>query len=80
MTAARARATGALSVAAARLVPASAAKAREAPAEAVALRLVPASAARAREAVRMPARAAAPRTAGAAAKATEPAGKRPDAS
>ena len=80
MKAARARATGALPVAAARLVPASAAKAREAPAEAVVLRLVPACAAKARGAVRTPASAAAPRTAGAAAKAMEPVGKRPGAS
>ena len=80
MKAARARATGALSAAMARLVPANTAKAREAPAEAVVLRLVPACAAKARGAVRTPASAVAPRTAGAAAKAMEPVGKRPDAS
>ena len=72
MKAARVRAAEVLPVAAARLVPANTAKAREAPAEAVALRLAPASAARAREAVRT--------RASAAAKATEPVGKRPDAS
>ena len=80
MKAARARAAGALPAVMARLVPASVVKAREAPAEAIALRLVPASAVRAREAVRTRASVAAPRTAGAAAKATEPVGKRSDAS
>lgn len=80
MKAVRVRAAGALPAAMARLVPASVAKAREAPAEAVALRLVPACAAKAREAVRTRASAAAPRTACAAAKAMEPVGKRPDAS
>ena len=80
MKAVRARATGALSAAMARLVPANTAKAREVPAEAVALRLVPASVAKAREAVRTRASVAAPRTADAAAKAMEPVGKRPDAS
>ena len=81
MKAARVRvAAGAPPAAAARLVPANTAKAWEASAEAVALRLAPASAARAREAVRTRASAAALRTAGAAAKATGPVGKRLDAS
>lgn len=67
-------------MAVARLAAANTAKAREAPAEAVVLRLAPASAAKAREAVRTRVSAAALRTAGAAAKATEPVGKRLDAS